>query len=616
MFGTSSKLYSFIGGAVKDITPLKLKGGMVDCLETESGQSVIIMSFGATTHGLMTGDEITIAHADDIGGIDPNGTHAVEVLDIYTIRFDTGTNATSTVAAGGGGVRYEVPLDVGLTDGRGRGYGFGPYGSGPYGRAIERGTALDPRLWSVAHLGNNGLASPLNGALYQFQPRAEYDPLTTATDLEQDLTGKLEGGTVYRVDLDVTVTAGSLVMEVDSEPSDTATPVEVGIPFTKSGVYQERFRSPPSPTNFRLKSDGFTGTVNSLKITVEQNAYRVMEAPPYALCMDVDSRGIVMLGGTLRVDGVYDPRIVRTSDINDIREWLPSDENSASESPQIALGSRIVAIVPTDRENILFTDQGPYSMAYTGQTADVFRYQSIGGGAGLVNRHAAREYAGQLFWYATDGNFYIYRGGVAQSINCPLRLDVADNIASGQRGKIACYMDSTFFEVKWLYPDSRDGKECNRSVVFNWVEDIWYNDVEDRTFYLDDQDAGNLVGFGSDRFLYAEEVSDSANGNPLQTRLETAWFDIGDGHNFLRVDRFLPDFHNQIGDVQVSFSFRHRANDVPVVKGPYKVRPDAEQINFRGNGRHMKMLIESNVAGTAWQLGRLRLDIKPVAARR
>ena len=53
-------------------------------------------------HGLATGDTITIAGAAAVGGITPSGAYQVTVLTTSTFTITHGSNATSTVAAGGG----------------------------------------------------------------------------------------------------------------------------------------------------------------------------------------------------------------------------------------------------------------------------------------------------------------------------------------------------------------------------------------------------------------------------------------------------------------------------------------------------------------------------------
>ncbi|MCA3771654.1 MAG: hypothetical protein IM650_12185 [Phenylobacterium sp.] len=54
------------------------------------------------SHGLETGDTITIAGAAAVGGITPSGAYQVTVLTSSTFTVTHGSNATSTVASGGG----------------------------------------------------------------------------------------------------------------------------------------------------------------------------------------------------------------------------------------------------------------------------------------------------------------------------------------------------------------------------------------------------------------------------------------------------------------------------------------------------------------------------------
>ena len=107
--GTNLKMYVFAGTTVYDITPLRITyntgttPSTDNSLETTDTSNVITINL--VGHGAIEGDYVTISGAVDIGGIpaaEINVEHVVTFVDSNTLTITVTTNATSTVAAGGG----------------------------------------------------------------------------------------------------------------------------------------------------------------------------------------------------------------------------------------------------------------------------------------------------------------------------------------------------------------------------------------------------------------------------------------------------------------------------------------------------------------------------------
>ena len=110
--------------------------------------------------------------------------------------------------------------------------------------------------------------------------------------------------------------------------------------------------------------------------------------------------------------------------------------------------------------------------------------------------------------------------------------------------------------------------------------------------------------------------------------IESADFDIGDGHNFGYVWRILPDltFSNSSGNspsVQLTVKARqnsgtnYTAADEPTVTktASYPVEQYTGQVYTRVRGRQMLFRIDSTDLGVAWQMGFMRIDIRPDGRR-
>jgi hypothetical protein len=609
---------SWFGGAVTDITPNKGQETLTDPFTTESGSAVVLVTDSVTTHGLKPGDSVTFSQADAVGGITVDGTYTVTEVKtnfIYTITH--GSNASSS-ATGGGNVEWSATLDAGLVDGiGGAGYGTGTFGTGFYG--FPTTGDVEPRTADVDNWGQNAIIVPRDGGFYEFQPSRSYAELSNgdlASAQTEDVTGILSGGQVYILELDITVSAGSTQFQVTGTGGTT----DLGTAISKTGTYTRYFRSPPSPTTLAFAESGFTGTYNSVSVKLADTAYRISSAPKYNAGGFVDPQRIAVVYGTVEADGDYNQMLVRWSDQEDLTTWIPSDDNLAGEFV-LGSGSQIIGHAKADRENLIFTDTSVYSMRYTGSSSTVFRFDEISDGGGLKGKHAACSYMGRVFYWGRDDVFRVYQGGQLQIIANRVRRDVRDNISPNQQNKIFAVAYPEFDEIRWYYPDSRDGNECSRYLSYNLTENHWSVGKEARSYGIKAGVYEDPLLFGTDGNLYFHERGNSANGDALSRSLTSAWFDIEDGNNLLYIDRIEPDFEDQVGAVTMSIRFKNRPHDPDPAWTDYTINPSASsartlKIDCRHTGRRCQVKFSSNAAGSFWRIGSMKLQIKKTGQER
>ena len=115
---------------------------------------------------------------------------------------------------------------------------------------------------------------------------------------------------------------------------------------------------------------------------------------------------------------------------------------------------------------------------------------------------------------------------------------------------------------------------------------------------------------------------------PIEAFIESSDFDIGDGHNFGYVWRILPDL-NFIGSTAdsptITLTVRPRQNsgtnytsaDSPTVTrtATYPIQQYTGQVYTRARGRQMAFRVDSVDLGVAWQLGMMRIDVRPDGRR-
>ena len=650
--GTPNKLWVLSEGTLIDATPNHSEGVLENPFDTTSGSPTVTVNHAE--HGARTGDEVTFSHADAGGGITINGTYTIEstpTRDTYTITH--GSNASSTAPGVGGFVDFVITFPPGLTDGTGGlGYGTGLYGAGTYG--FSSVNSFLPSVWSFGNFGEVLLANRRGGALYAWQPAAGYLEIALNGDfassaswalgtgwsigsghatasagvqsnLSQNVVGAVLGGYVYRITFDVVQSAGTLKFRVNA--GETPAVIDVGInadgdsasaPINKTGTYTRTFVMPADPVDIVFEKDGsFAGQIDNVSLKLESRAYRVDTAPRLIDTMWVDGAyRIVNIAGTYEADGDYNPLIVRNSAQGNFRVWIPDGSNLADEYG-VSAGGRIIRGLPTRQQTLIFTDAAVISQQFAGDETATYSYRLIGTGCGLMGANAVVEVNGQVFWYTIDGKMNTFQGAISQVIvSLRMRQDVKNHIAINQNEKFYCWVNSEYNEIWTHYPDSRDGNECSRVIAYNYLDD---NSVP----HLSNHTAGLSAGIfpspllvSADGEIFYRERGFTENGGALQSRLLTGYFNVADGQFFQRINRFVPDFKDQQGNISLTIYLRNFPNAPVRTVGPYTITPTTIDIPLRVMAREMALLFESSASPSFWGFGAPAADIEPTGTRR
>jgi len=644
-WGTAGNLYALVGGAQVDITPALASGVLTAPFATVNGSPVVTVA--SPLHGLATGNTVTFTNASPVGGLTLNGNYPVSVVNVNSYTITAGSNATATVTSGSTAtVDYVAPLPTGNVDGLAIGYGSGPYGTGPYGATTV--TDTDPRIWSLDNFGENLLANPRGGGLYEWQPsfsafnlvlNGGFDADTawakgtgwtisggaankaagTASLLSQNLQNLVTPGKTYRVVFTVALTAGTLQFRMNA---GTPTPAVINVgaastAITQSGTYSRTFRAPAALVDMVFSADAaFAGTIDNVSVTLEMRAYRIDEAPRNIDWMFVDPNRFVVCLACQETDGDYNPLLVRWSDQENSRIWVADDNNLAGEiSP--SSGGRALCGLAARQQNLIWTDNALFSMTFTGTADSVFSFKLLGTGCGIIGRNAAVEHNGIAFWQSPSG-YYIFQGAIPQKIDCPVERDVFDNLSPLQSEKIYAGVNTKYSEIWWLTPDTRDGAglECSRCVVYNFIEQHWATHAFDRTSWLSAGIFPDPTAFSAAGLVYSHEIGKTANGNPIMASLTTAWFDVEDGDQLMVVKEIVPDFDDQVGPVLFDVTSRRYPNAIDTLTTTHTSTPTTPHMRMRAKGRQIKLALRSAVSPAFWRLGALRLKADKAAAHR
>jgi hypothetical protein len=342
----------------------------------------------------------------------------------------------------------------------------------------------------------------------------------------------------------------------------------------------------------------------------------VTNAPAEVGSIFVTAERILVCCGATEYGGTdYDPMSVQWSDQENNTVWAPSATNQAG-FYNLSHGGRIVRGLPSRKTNLIWTDSALFSMTHLGDPLLVYGFELLGQGCGLIGANAAVEKDGSAYWLSNNGEFYSFTGGAPTAIPCPVKRYVMDNLDYVQSEKIYCTLNGANSEVWWFYPDTRDGNECSRYVVFNYAENVWSVGTWDRTAWVD---AGVLqypLSASADGYLYYQEAGASADGGAISAYAESAPLDLADGEQLLSVLRAVPDVEDMVGGMTMSLRARLWPAGSETTHGPYTVLPTTERIDIRMTARQVALRLDSNSAPSFWRLGALRLDLRPTGSRR
>lgn len=325
--------------------------------------------------------------------------------------------------------------------------------------------------------------------------------------------------------------------------------------------------------------------------------------------------------------GQQDPLLIRFSAQESPAIWNATATNTAGEL-RIGNGSEIITAIETRQQVIVFTDSSLHAMQFLGPPF-TFGIGTISENITIISPNAAAAVEDNVFWMGKN-EFYVYSGAV-QRIPCTVRDYVFSNINENQLQKVTCSTNTAFSEVMWFYP-SASSDECDRYVVYNYQQNIWYYGTLARTVWLDRGLDNYPIAAGTDQSLYYHEIGlDDGSTSPvsaINAYIESSQIDIGEGDSFAFITRLLPDltFRNSTANAPTAtFTIKTRnypggqylqSTASPVEKtASVPVEQFTEQVNLRLRGRSFAVRIESDETGVTWRLGSPRLDIQPDGRR-
>ena len=568
--GTDKFLLIYFEGQLYDITPVR--AALTSATIATTDTSAVCEITTGTPHGLITGDIVLLENVTLPGGtgyVDADFENklfqvtGITSTTVFTITQSTA--ATGTVATGGSidVIPYE---NVGPAE-QSYGYGWGTdtWGAGGWGEASSaQDVILEPGLWSLDNFGQVLIATIANGKTFTWNAGAA-TPLTVRAS---------------------TSTSG---FETTSNPTATRLTLV-------------------SPTTRHLCHFGTETTI----------------------------------GDTTTQDDMF----IRFSDQENINLYTQTAVNTAG-SFRLQDGTRIVGALKAKETILVWTDNALYTMKYVGAPF-TFGFEQVGTNCGLIGKNAAIEIDGVAYWMSSNG-FFLFDGTV-KSMACSVEDYVFNQIDTTKGQQVAAGIDNLHTEVIWYYT-STSSDFNDQYVVYNYGEtamnggnSVWYIGTEARTSWIDaviypnpfatkyDSTATGTFpvivgedGLGQttyfEQHVGTDQVNPDGSTTAVTSYIKSFDFDLKldgtDGEIFLAMRRFIPDFKNLQGDVQVTLAVKRypSQSDTVTSLSPFTITTSTTKVDTRARGRYCNIKIENDSISEDWRFGTLNLDLQPDGRR-
>ena len=622
--GTNLKFYLTTGDQYYDITPVRLVQTLTNPFTATAGSSTI--SVTAANHGALVNDFVTFSGATGLGGNITAGvlnqTYQVKNVistSVFTFVATATANATDAAGSPGGGMvtaTYQVNTGPAIQTPF-NGWGAGNWGYGTWGNGATVKNNL--QIWNAYNFGQNLLFGPSGGGIYYW---------TAPTLTNPGVLLSSTGGTV-------TITIASPAVITSSVNLPNGSSLQLGTTGAlPSGLSTNTtyYVINVSGTTFNLSLTQGGAAINTTGTQSGTQSISLLgDVPLFQNYLQVsDASNFVIVFGTNALGtSTIDPMLIRWSDQQNPLVWYPDITNQAGDV-RLSHGSKIITAIQTRQEIVVLTDQAVYSLQYLGPPY-VWGVQLLGENTSIIGPNAAVLASGVVYWMGID-KFYMYSGGIIQTLNCDLRRFVFQNINQYQNQQVYCSTVEGFNEVWWFYV-SGTGMQINSYVVYNYLEHTWYYGTMGRTAWPDTTLQSSPIGATYNGYLVNQEsgLDDNETGTPapIDAYIASSEFDIGDGDHFAFISKILPDltFENSTAtNPTTTMTIESLINSGSGV-GQTSINP-VYSVNINGNpetftgyvytrirGRQFIFKMESNQLGTAWQLGAPRFEIRPDGKR-
>ena len=362
-------------------------------------------------------------------------------------------------------------------------------------------------------------------------------------------------------------------------------------------------------------------------------AQLVTQAPGTSRFLLITNGQFVLCLGTeetIGTPGTQNNMLIRWSAQRDYTSWtFTSLRENASGSEQVQEGSKIMAAARSRGSVLVWTDASLNILTLIGGDA-VFSIQQVGSSCGAVSPFCWAEVNGVSYWMSQTA-FYVFDGSV-KKLECSVQNFIFEDLDTTSQVQTYAGINVDFNEVTWFYP-SKGSNVINRSVTYNYLEDVWYTNTgfartawSDRGVYsnpfasryypndLPTNETIRGITAGASQ-LYRHEDGLNDDGGAMTCSLTSGDIDIEDGDQVYHISRVIPDFKSLAGTINVGLNFLNYPTSTTPRNFNSNVTPTTKHFSVRGRGRQSNIVLTSNALDSNWRFGTFRYDITPDGSR-
>lgn len=590
--------------------------GDVATFDTTKNDSAITVNLA--DHGLVIDDIVVFQIPTSVGGQTITGSYKVaSVVDPDTFTIASDLQSTSTVSAfpmnsGDAQLLYGINLGPPAVG--------GGWGVGSWGTTITSG--------AVAFTYHAGASPTITRSAGSFVT----DDFVAAMTIQ--VTGTVSNNGSYVLD---SVSALTLTL-ITSDVLTNEGPVSSTIVGLAGGwgigfIGNSQTGTPITTTNWSLDNWGeilianpYGGNIYYYPagggITAAghiagglSTAANFLNAPVFnnGIFVAMPAQILVAWGSSIieQIGVEQDPLLVRWSDQLDFTNWTVSSTTQAG-SFHVPTGSRLMGGIQASQQALLFTDIDVWAMVYQGPP-DVFGFNKLASGCGLIGQHAVTQLRGLTFWM-NQGNFFVIGGSGVESVPCSVWDYVFQDLDTTNAWKSVAAANSLFDEVGFFFPSLSGGTgEPDKYVKLNLTSKGWDYGTLSRSAWTDQSVLGPPIGGcavaipgipDTSRILYQHEQGYNADGGSMPWFWETGDFVVSEGQMLPFIDWWIPDLKYgtyqqiQTGTDNGSALLTIKAHDYPNEPlrsyGPYTMNKAKQYINTRLRGRQVRVRLESS----------------------
>lgn len=586
MLGTNSNLEVFEGGMLYDVTPLRATTNVSGPFTTTIGlKTVTVHDVG---NGVAVGDGVIVETYAAIDGVVIQGYYVIQsVTDVDHYVISIANAATSSVSGGGTTALFTTTMSSPTVQVTLNNHGF---------VANQTFTVHVPTtVGGLTLFGAYNVDSVINANNFD---------ITASASASSATTGSENSGNVQ------------IQYLIPSGPVNAAPSAGYGLGGYGLGPYgfgaPGLEPQPPRQWHFAPFGEDMIASPSNGPLylwqpslgLVNNPATIISQAPQAATAIftAMPQQQVVAVGAEM--GGVQDPLLVRWCDVDDFTDWTATPTNQAG-SFRIPSGSRIVGALQAPQQGLIWTETSLWAMQYI-QPPFIYGFNKLGDGYGLIASRAMGILGNRVFWMGHDG-FFVYDGSGINVLPCSVWDVVFQNLNIQQVEKITCAPNSSFNEISWYFPSANGNGEVDTYVKYNALENLWDYGSLVRTAWIDQSvfTPPQPMGVDGNKFIQQHEISNDADGLPMDSWAQTGYFQLGQTFLFIFMERMIPDFILSNGaTTTVTVYTQNYPADTPYSQA-FNVNASTQYLIIRQRGRLASLRVESSDLGSFWRLGKL-----------